>query len=90
MVNKRVALRQLNEYGDAIVDFVGGKEPVLVTTDFSTPYIRKVRRMERFQLKGKILVFDWTNDKFDALGAKEIKYITPLAKVLNNPPKEDK
>lgn len=85
MINKRKAITQMNEYGDFIVDFVYDiKDPVCCTTDFKNKYIRSIRRTKRFQFKGNILVFNWTDNEFQAIPIKDIKRITPLSNILNN------
>jgi len=86
MINKKKALFLLQEYGDAIIDFVGHvhKPSIVVTADFKNKYIQSIRRTQRFTLKGNILVFDWTNNQFIAIPIKEIKSISPLSTVLGN------
>lgn len=84
MINKKRALYLLNEYGDAIVDFVGRKDSIVVTSDFNNKYIRSIKRTQRFSLKGNILVFSWTDNEFTILPIKEVRNITPLANVLGN------
>ena len=83
-VNKRKVISLLNDFGDAIVEFNNGDEAVLVTTDFSVNYIRKSKRIKRVSLKGKMLVFDWTNNTFATFLTKDVKNIIPLSKVLGN------
>ena len=36
----------------------------------------------------KILIFNWTDNKFDLIDCKDISFMTPLSKVLNNEPRE--
>lgn len=90
MINKKKALYLLSEYGDAIIDFFyipppnGPMDSVVVTTDFNNSYIRSINRTQRFSLKGNILVFNWTDNKFDAIPIKYIKNITPLSTILGN------
>ena len=83
-MNKKLVVHLLRKYGDAMVSLVTG-DHILVTIDFSNKYIRRVRRAERFpSLKGKILWFDWTNYKFDAVDVKDIVEIKPLSDILKN------
>lgn len=83
-MNKRKVISLLNEFGDAIIEFNNGKDAICATTDFSTDYIKKSNRLKRASLKGKMLVFDWTNNSFSIFATKEIKNIIPLAKLLGN------
>lgn len=84
MIGKKLAIHLLAANGDSIIEAVG-MEPSLCTTDFSNKFIRRVRRTERFPtLKGRILLFNWTTYKFDAIEVKNIIRITPLAEVLDN------
>lgn len=88
MMNKRKAISLLQEFGDAII-YLTNRQPIAVTTDFSTPYIKNIRRYQRFQFKGNILVFNWTDNKFEAIPVKTLKSITPLSSILNNTRDED-
>lgn len=83
-MNKRKALKMLTEYGDAILEFNNYAPSVCCTIDFSNKYIRSIRRTKRFDLKGNILVFNWTSNEFDAIDVNTIKTITPLSKLLDN------
>jgi len=92
MINKKFLIKMMSNYGDFIIDFqnkvVNGewvnREPICATTDFSTKYIRNIRRTERFPFKGNILVFNWTDNKFEAIPLKTIKGISPLSSILKN------
>lgn len=83
MINKKRAITQMKEYGDFIVDMVNGRS-IAATIDFTTPYIRRIRRYKRFQFKGNILVFNWTDNEFEALPINTIRFISPMSKILNN------
>lgn len=83
-MNKKKALFLLTEFGDAVLEFNNNSEPCLVTTDFSEPYIRSIRRTEKFPLKGNILLFNWTDNKFAAIPTNTIKNIIPLSTILRN------
>ena len=76
------ALHKLYEFGDAIISTKNGRG-FLATTDFSNKYIKRVRRFH-CNLKGKILVFNYTDWKYEAIHSNDITYITPLAKMLKN------
>lgn len=84
MINKRSAISMLRNFGDAIVDFRDRRDPILCTIDFSNKYIKKEKRDNKHNLKGGILVFDWTNYKYDVLKVNEIYSITALADILQN------
>lgn len=84
MTNKNVAIRLMQTFGDFIVDFNNGRESVVATTDFKNKYIKRVRRTERFVLKGKILLFNWSDYIFEAIDTNIIRNITPLSAILNN------
>jgi hypothetical protein len=88
MIGKKQAIFLLNKNGDSIIEMKDFSE-FACTLDFSNKYIRKVRRTERFKsLKGKILLFNWTDYKFNAINVKDIFRITPLSNILNNKPAE--
>lgn len=86
-MNKKYALSKLYEFGDSVVNMRNGTS-FLATTDFSNKYIRRVRRYRINDLKGKIIVFNWTDFKYEAVVSHDISFLTPLAKVLNNEPRE--
>lgn len=73
----------MKEFGDFILD-LPNRRSIAATIDFSTKYIKSIRRYERFQFKGNILVFNWTDNKFEALPTESIRSITPLSSILNN------
>jgi len=81
-MNKNVVLSSLRKSGDAVIT-VAGKN-ILATIDFDNKYIKSKRRQFVKFTRDNILVFNWTDNKFDLLNAKDIKYINPLQKVLNN------
>lgn len=83
-MNKRKVISLLNDFGDAIIEFNNGDQPICATTDFSVPYIKKSRRLKRISLKGKMLVFDWSNNTFATFMTKDVKNIIPLSKLLGN------
>jgi hypothetical protein len=89
MINKRNAIFMLKNFGDAIIDFKDRREPILCTIDFNNKYIRMERREARQKLKGGILVFDWTNYKYDIIKVSDIYSITALSEVLQNIPPEE-
>lgn len=87
MINKNYLIKTMKAYGDFVIDFYGdriGEQSICATIDFDNKYIRSIRRTERFSFKGNILVFDWTNNKFDAIPLNKIKKVTPLASILQN------
>lgn len=89
MIGKKLAITLLRKNGDSIIE-MKNFEAFLATTDFSNKYIRRVRRTERFNsLKGKILLFNWTDYKFNAIDVKDIFKITPLSSILQNEELED-
>ncbi len=83
MINKKRAISLLQEFGDSVIDLYNGT-PSVVTIDFSTPYIKTIRRTERFQFKGNVLIFNWTTNKFEAIPVRDIKAISPLSNILKN------
>jgi len=84
MINKNTAIKLLRTFNDAIISFNNNREPICATTDFRNKYIRQVRRTERFSLKGRILIFNWTDFKFEAIDINTLINIAPLSGVLNN------
>lgn len=83
-IGKKLAISLLKKNGDSLIEVVGG-EPFLATTDFSNKYIRRVRRTHRFDsLRGKILLFNWTDYEFNAINTRDIFRITPLSTILKN------
>jgi len=86
-VNKKYALGKLYEFGDALVNMRDGRT-FLATTDFSNKYIRRIRRKRVANLKGKIIVFNWSDNVYEDLLSHEISFLTPLGKILNNEPRE--
>lgn len=85
-MQKNKVLGLLRANGDSTIIFNSRfEEPVVVTTDFSTPYIRARNRGKRFVPKQNgILVWDWTNDSFKIYSATNIKRIIPLSDTLGN------
>jgi hypothetical protein len=89
MINKRSAISMLKNFGDAIIEFKDRREPILCTIEFNNKYIKKEKRDIKQNLKGGILIFDWTNYKYDIIKVNEIYSITALSDILqNNPPEE--
>ena len=84
MINKNTAIKLMNNFGDFIIDFNNGRQPIAATLDFKNKYIRRVKRTKRFVLKGKILLFNWTDYDFEAISTDIIKNITPLSSILEN------
>lgn len=85
MINKKTALFLLNQYGDSVIDFMDRRrESIVGTVEFNNKYIKSIRRTQRFPLKGNILIFDWTNNKFDAIPLRDIRVISPLSAILGN------
>jgi len=84
MLNKRQIVALFRQFGDAVVEFTDGAEPALCTTDFKNKYIKSIRRTERFSLKGNILLFNWTDNEFQAIPVKRIKNLIPLSSILEN------
>jgi hypothetical protein len=84
-VNKRYALHKLFDFGDAIISLRNGRS-FLATIDFKNKYISKFKRKRISQenMRFNILVFNWTANKYEEVDAKEIVYMTPLARILNN------
>lgn len=87
-MNKKYALTKLYDFGDSMVNMRDGRS-FLATTDFSNKYIRKIRRQRVTDLKGKIIIFNWTDNKYEAVLSHDIAFMTPLAKILNNKPREE-
>lgn len=87
-MNKKYLLTKLYSFGDSVVSMTDGSS-FLATTDFSLPYIKKRRRKHVDDLRGRVIVFNFTDDKFDCIKTKDVWYITPLAKILDNPSREE-
>lgn len=80
--------RALEFAGDATVDYInttGAKRYMVVTTDFSTPYIQKKLRQRKreFDANG-LLVFSWDMDKFKTIDPATVVNVTPLSSTLRN------
>lgn len=89
MINKRNAIFMIKNFGDAIIDFKDRRESILCTIDFNNKYIKKEKRDIKQSLKGGILIFDWTNYKYDVIRVNEIYSITALSDILQNTPPEE-
>ena len=91
-MQKYAVLSRLRKAGDAIIEFRDdGIEPILATTDFRNRHIRRVKGNKRFNYdKHNILIFDWTNNCFGIINPADIRFITPLAQILNNKGKPTK
>jgi hypothetical protein len=89
MINKRNAISMLKNFGDAIIEFKDRREPILCTIEFNNKYIKREKRDIKQNLKGGILIFDWTNYKYDIIRVNEIYSITALSDILQNTPPEE-
>jgi hypothetical protein len=89
MINKRNAISMLKNFGDAIIDFRDRRDPILCTIEFNNKYIRREKRDIKQSLKGGILIFDWTNYKYDIIKVNDIYSITALSDILQNTPPEE-
>lgn len=83
--------KQLEEMGDAVVDYINGAGKLryaVVTVDFSTPYVlNKVQAKQDEDLiddSDRLLVFSWDADKTIRLSAKQVKKMVPLSSILQN------
>lgn len=85
-MQKYTILSRLRKAGDAVIDFRDPEiDSILCTTDFRNKFIRRVKGNKRFNYdKDNILIFDWTNSCFGVISPADIKFITPLAQILNN------
>lgn len=86
-MNKKYMLSKMYAFGDAVITLHSG-EAFLGTTDFSLPFIRKHRRKRFDNLKGKVIVFNYTDNEFVCVNTRDIAYLNPLSKILNNPGRE--
>jgi len=88
-MHKRYLLTKLYEFGDAIINMKTG-EAFLATADFSLPYIRKGRHKREHvaDLFGKVILFNFTDNKYMCIEASKVQYLTPLSKILNNPSRD--
>jgi len=86
MIHKKKAIYKLREFGDAIITIIGetGKREIAATIDFDNKYIKSIRKYKRFQFKGNILVFNWTDNIFEAIPTRTIVNIEPMSGILNN------
>lgn len=82
-MNKKYLLSKMYAFGDAVVNMKDGTA-FLATTDFSLPYIRKKRRKRFDNLKGKVIVFNYSDDSFECIFTNDVIFLTPLAKILDN------
>lgn len=87
-MNKFEIVKRLKVNEDSIIIIKGKDDGQLVTTNFNSKYI-KSKRSKRFTiLKDSILLFSWTDDKFENIKVRDFKSITPLSSVLKNPSPE--
>lgn len=84
MINKKRAINMMRDFSDFIIDFSNKRESIAATIDFDNKYIRSIRRYKNFQFKGNILIFNWTDNDFEAIPIKDIARITPLSSILDN------
>lgn len=83
-MNKFEIVKKLRANGDSIITVKGKDDGKLVTTNFAEPYI-KSKRAKRFTIqKDSILLFSWTDDKFENIKVRDIRTITPLSSILKN------
>lgn len=84
-MNKKVVINKLKQNGDSVITLRGEPDTgYLVTTDFENAHIRSVKRTERFELKNRVLVFNWTLNKTEAIDCAMIMSIEPLSTILKN------
>lgn len=83
--------KQLEELGDAVVDYINGAGKLryaVVTVDFSTPYVLskvQAKQDEKLIDEGdRLLVFSWDADKTIRLSPKQVKKMVPLSSILQN------
>lgn len=87
-MNKFEIVKKLRNNGDSIITLRGKDDGKCVTTNFNDKYI-KSKKSKRFTiLKDSILLFSWTDDKFENIKVKDFKTIRPLSSILNNPSPE--
>ena len=85
-MNKFQIVKQLRNNGDSVLTLKN--ESILATIDFAERYIKR-KRAQRFKIqKDYILLFSWTDNKFRNIKIYDIKQITPLSAILNNPSPE--
>lgn len=83
-MNKFEIVKKLRNNGDSIVTLRGLEDGKLVTIDFNQKYI-KSRKSKRFTIqKDSILLYSWTDDKFEHIKIRDFRTITPLSAVLKN------
>lgn len=83
--------KQLEELGDAVVDYINGAGKLryaVVTVDFSTPYVAekmlsKVNE-DIIDSQGRLMVFAWDADKPIRISPSQVKKILPLSSILQN------
>lgn len=83
--------KQLEEMGDAIVDYINGAGKLryaVVTVDFTTPYVaaRMASKVNEdvIDAQGRLMVFSWDADKPIRIAPGQIKKITALSSILQN------
>lgn len=78
----------LEEYGDAVVNYRSTKTNKLkysvVTTNFSTEYIKKQPKKLKNVNNRNIIVFSWDEDRYKVLVPEQVTSILPLSKMLGN------
>ena len=88
IVNKDSFIKQMTDYGDAVVTY---RSPVskrlkyvVGTTDFSSsPYISN-RSTPKYKIKtGAVLLFCWDTDTFKQIDIGAVQRVEPLSKVVS-------
>lgn len=84
MYSKSSLIREIRLHGDVALVLRPDRRDIVVTTDFSTPYIKNNFKKQHFKVGGMLTVFSWTDNKFVQVDPAMVESIQPLASILNN------
>lgn len=82
-MNKFSLLKILTKNGDSTIT-LKDEPAIVVTTDFSTPYIKNKKRQYIPMEKSNIVVWSWTDDSFRSIPVASVKTVKPLSDILDN------
>ena len=86
-MTKEELVRQVTEYGDALIYYKSLNSNKLkynvCTLDFSTPYISS-KKNRATESKNTLLLFCWDTDSYRILSPDNVVRVEPLSSILKN------